>query len=163
MISEAIEEYEAVLQIKQDHYVAMLRLARAYAEEDKWDLAAGAYDKLIQQRPESVEPYVELSRVYVQQKRWTEAISLLESASTRVSQNPLILLALGNCWASRSDLDKAAEYWQKALEQDPSFEPALNHRAGLRESEIGKSAGWPQGEHSHSRYSRSYFTRPSVG
>ncbi len=127
MMNQAIEEYEAVLRIKSDHHVAMLRLARAYAEEDQWDLAAGQYEKLIQQRPESVEPYVELSRIYVQQKRWAEAISLLESASPHASQNPLILLALGNCWASRNDLEKAAAYWQKALELDPSFEPALSN------------------------------------
>lgn len=91
--------------------------------------AVDPYEQAIELDPENGYRYVELARALAAVGEQTEAVRALEEGSQRAAGDPWLYEALGWGYADMARCDLALDYFERALELDPSVEGALD---GLR-------------------------------
>jgi len=104
------------------------------------DVAIGHYRRLLKRQPQMAAAHFNVALLYRKNRRYTQAIAAYEET---------IRLGIGNVEEAWSNLgvthsemrqpEKAAEMYERALEVEPKYIPAMFNRAGLFE-EAGQRA-----------------------
>ena len=89
-LPKAEENYREAIALDNLFYPAKINLAMLYYQEGKTEPAEKLFHNLITNHPEVPEGYYFLALLYGEQKRYPEAITLLETASTKPVTNPRI-------------------------------------------------------------------------
>jgi tetratricopeptide (TPR) repeat protein len=116
---KAVENYREALAIDNLFYPAEINLAIIYYQEGNMDSAVVLFRDIIVKHPGVVEGYYYLALLYGEQKRYTEAISLLETATTKPEANPRIFYNLGLMYQKTGQNDKCEAALLKGLGLDP--------------------------------------------
>ena len=93
------------------------------------DEAEKDFEKAIELKADNREPYFQLARIYHKQDRHNQALKRLASI---LEQNPLDIGALmlsAEISEQRGDIPQAIVYYEKILEANADFAPALNNLA----------------------------------
>jgi len=109
--------------------VAQDAKARAYIESGKGRQAEGIILEAIENDPNLLSAHVHLTALYLHDNRVDEVIAHFEKV---LSEKPDFLAAymvLGMIHDGSGDLEKANEYYRRALEIQPDFAPAANNLA----------------------------------
>jgi tetratricopeptide (TPR) repeat protein len=114
-----VENFREALVIDNLFYPAEINLAIIYYQEGNMDSAVVLFRDIIVKHPGVVEGYYYLALLYGEQKRYTEAISLLETATTKPEANPRIFYNLGLMYQKTGQNDKCEAALLKGLGLDP--------------------------------------------
>ncbi len=118
-LSKAEENYREAIVLDNLFYPAKINLAMLYYQEGKTEPAEKLFYDLITNHPEVSEGYYYLALLYGEQKRYPEAITLLETASTKPGTNPRIWYNLALLYQMTGQNDKCEATFLKGLQQDP--------------------------------------------
>ncbi len=88
-------------------------------EAGNFEAAAAAFQKTLDQFPESIEANYNLAISYLRLEKTTEAINILERAISLKSDVPELYLALAEAYFRLGENDKAETMFKKALELQP--------------------------------------------
>jgi len=118
-LAKAEENYREAIAIDNLFYPAKTNLVIIYYKENKTDSVVNLCRDLISKHPDVTDGYYYLALLYGEQKRYTEAITLLETASTKSNNNSRILYNLGLLYQMTGQNDKCESTLAKGLRQDP--------------------------------------------
>lgn len=110
--------------------------------------AIGHYERLLRRKPDLPDAHYNVALLYKKEKRFSEARAAYEEALRLGIERPHEVYSnLGVLWSEMHRPEKAAEMYERALELEPNYLPALFNLGGLRE-EAGDR------ERSHELYRR---------
>ena len=112
--------------------------AQVYATMKTWDKAESALLKTLELDPKFSRAYDLLISVYVAQGKLGDAISRLEALLAKNPKNAAVLMTSEMLYEQRKDFEKARGAYEKLLETNPDFTPALNNLAYLYASKFGE-------------------------
>ena len=118
-LTKAEENYREALAIDNLFAPAKVNLAIIYYQQDKQDAAEKLFRDLVDNHPEITDGYYYLALLYGEQKKYTEAIALLEKASTKPGSNPRIWYNLGLLYQMVNQNEKCEAALVKGLRLDP--------------------------------------------
>lgn len=98
----------------------MLDEAKAYIEQERFDLAEKALVAIVTHDVKNVEAYEMLGRMYLSQKQYSEARESLEFLLTIVPKDASVLAAVGEVYEGEGNVKKAFEFYTKAKEASPN-------------------------------------------
>jgi predicted CXXCH cytochrome family protein len=116
---KAEENYREALTIDNLFYPAKINLALIYYRQGKTEPAEKLFHELVTNHPDIVDGYYYLALLYGEQKNYTEAISLLETASTKPNSNPRIFYNLGLLYQMIGQNESCEATLVKGLRLDP--------------------------------------------
>jgi len=103
------------------------------------EAAIGHYLRLLERQPGLANAHFNIALLYKKSKRYTEAISSYEAAIAHgIDKVQEVYSNLGVLYAELRQRDKARQMYERALEIEPGYVPALFNLASLYE-EIGES------------------------
>ncbi|MEI6901179.1 MAG: tetratricopeptide repeat protein, partial [Bacteroidota bacterium] len=117
--TRAEENYKEAIVIDNLFYPAKINLAILYYQEGKVDPAEELFLDLIKNHPEAQDGYYYLALLYGEQKKYPEAISLLETASTKSNRNPRVFYNLGLLYQMTNQYTKCENSFLKGLQLEP--------------------------------------------
>ncbi len=117
--TKAEANYLEAITIDNLFYPGKVNLAILYYKEGKTGPAEKLFLDLIKNHPETQEGFYYLALLYGEQKRYSEAISLLETASTKVNCNPRVYYNLGLLYQMINQNEKCETAFMKGLRIDP--------------------------------------------
>ena len=88
--------------------------------------------------PRLTVAYVELAKVYAATGNYDQGIRKLEEAIKLEPGNTRLYMLSGVLYQKKGDLPKAREAYEKAVEVDPNFAPALNNLAYIYSKQPGE-------------------------
>jgi len=115
----AEENYREAIAIDNLFYPAKANLALIYYRQGKLDAAEKLFLDLVTYHPDVIDGFYYLALLYSEQKKYTEAIALLETASTTPNTNPRIFYNLGLLYQMTGENDKCETNLIKGLRLDP--------------------------------------------
>jgi tetratricopeptide (TPR) repeat protein len=125
-IDQALARFHRVIELAPEHSGAHNSLAYLHGMQGRRDLAEDEAKKAIYFNPKEASARYNLASIYLDSGRVEEARAqyrAITEASPRESSNAYN--QLGVMSAQQNDLRQALEYWQKALEVDPTNQDAL--------------------------------------
>lgn len=136
---EAIEEYEAVIQLKPDYhediYLELASLYHPYNEEH--DKRMDAYQRGLQIFPESVLLLKGMGRVVGDIGRYSEAIEIYQKALLREPQDVDLLCATAELYQNLLRFEDSLEFLQRAILID-SINHIAKEKTGIAYLELGR-------------------------
>jgi serine/threonine protein kinase/tetratricopeptide (TPR) repeat protein len=140
--AEAIQAFEAALQLEPTHYWSMMHLGYVLAgiPPGKEDFAGAArvFSACLMTRPDHVNAYLLRASMYSRLSRFQEALA---DSSRAIKINPKQAMA----WNTRADIyrrlgqdDKALAAYSQAIAIDATFAPAWNDRGALYLTKLGQ-------------------------
>jgi len=108
-----------------------LAAARFLARQGQWLRAAEAMEKCIRLRPNDTDKKRELSRYFIEAGKYTHAENLLESILAVDSLDIYALRLKGILMMRQGEFEKARDSFNRALQINPKYVPALTARAEL--------------------------------
>ncbi|MGH8167244.1 MAG: tetratricopeptide repeat-containing sulfotransferase family protein, partial [Woeseiaceae bacterium] len=98
------------------------------------DLAIGHYRRLLARQPGMAAAHFNLALLYKKNKRYRDAIAAYEEAvRLGIRDVQEVWSNMGVVYSELHQAERAAEMYQRALDIDPRYVPALFNRAGLFE------------------------------
>jgi len=118
-VAKAEENYREALAIDNLFYPAKSNLALIYYQQGKTGAAEDLLHDLVANHPDVLDGYYYLALLYAEQKKYTEAIGLLETASTKPGIYPRIFYNLGLLYQQTGQDDKCINAFETGLGLDP--------------------------------------------
>jgi predicted CXXCH cytochrome family protein len=118
-LPKAVENYQEAIKIDNLFYPAKVNLSLIYYQQGKTDLATNLFLDMIANHPDITDGYYYLALLYGEQRKYTEAIALLETASTKPGSNPRIFYNLGLLYQMTNENGKCETTLLKGLSKDP--------------------------------------------
>jgi tetratricopeptide (TPR) repeat protein len=87
--------------------------------------AIALYRSLLDSYPDNLELYLGLGELFVKLQRFDDALYIYQIAEKKVELPQYIWIAIGNAYIAKGDLDRAKEFFEKALQADSRQEDAL--------------------------------------
>ncbi len=128
----SVEHLEAGLQLMPFSPQAHYNIGLAYERLGDRKRAEEYYKKTISLDPAHALAHVNLGKLYDEQGLKEKAETEYELAVRWGRDMPIPLYNLGSLYYERGDHYKARKYWERALEADPSFQPARDALLRLR-------------------------------
>ena len=129
-ITQAIEQFQAILKIQPDDAFSALWLARLYRFENRHDDAEKVLRGVLEHDAENGQALEQLSQLLVDEGKSQEAIDLLEKAADQTS-SPDAYDLLGDAYTQPKNYPKAEDAYRRAVGVDPD-DPG--HRHGLAQA-----------------------------
>ena len=107
----------------------LAKLAKDAESREEWDAAIRAYEDLMMQQPEALEPIHRLAVLHDRKGLYPEATRLYLKALRKAPRDPALLADYAYSRYLQGDLGVAKEMLQRALEVDPKFDRAHNNLA----------------------------------
>ena len=131
---EAIGTLVALTEIVPDQLYYYARLAALLESVGLVDDAIAHYQRLLQQRPDYATAHFNLALLYRNDKRYAQALDAYNAAILHGIDNVQEVWSnMGVVYSELRRGDKAREMFERALERDPDYIPALFNLAGLFE------------------------------
>lgn len=140
-VERAMAEFEKALQLDPDDLEAMIYLARRYSEMGRMDEALDLYERALQIDPENLEvikDYSYLALKFDDRNRLAAVHEALGRAVKLAPNDPLILMNYGYTLYLLGAVEKAIDYYLKAIDLDPSSVIA-RYNLALAYEAIGKA------------------------
>ncbi|HLL84408.1 MAG TPA: tetratricopeptide repeat protein, partial [Longimicrobium sp.] len=145
--AELLHVYQRQLELATDYRERVRIFFKSAAIwEDKLQNPGNAdicVESILQIEPSNLQAIKALERLRRQQDRWEELVSVLDrhiQLSTESSERAELMVEVGHIYHQQLKLvDRAAQYYQYALEADPSCRPAMHALGTLYE----RSGNWP--------------------
>jgi tetratricopeptide (TPR) repeat protein len=125
--SRAIEQYKEIYRLDPTDTESALWLARLYRLRNEHDKAEAVLRGILKTDPDNEAAVEQLTQLLLDEGKSPDAVSLLESMTSR-SPSPVLLDLLGDAYTQTRDLPKAEEAYRKAADLDPG---ELSHLRGL--------------------------------
>ena len=110
------------------------RLATLLDGLGQTDAAIGHYQRLLERQPEYAEAYFNVALLYKKGKRFKDALSAYEEAiKNGIDDVQEVYSNMGVLYAEMRQGEKSREMYERALDVDPDYFPALFNLAGLFE------------------------------
>lgn len=132
--TEAIAEYQKVLELKPGLYEAQLNLGILLLRQKRAAEAQTYLRAAAQQKPDQARPRLHLGLALLETGDARSAAEALQAALERDPTSALAHLGLARALAREGMLDKAALHFRKAAELDAGFQDALWELAALYEN-----------------------------
>jgi predicted CXXCH cytochrome family protein len=136
--ARAEENYREAIVIDNLFFPAKTNLAILYYTQGKTGPAEELLRDIVENHPDIIDGYYYLALLYGEQKRYSDAIALLETASSKPGTNPRIFYNLGLLYQMTGRYEKCENTLNKGLTLDPcnfdilyalfSFEIKQNNR-----------------------------------
>lgn len=123
---DLISEYHKILMLDKNNPLINFRLAYAYYKNEQFDKAENYFSFLIENDSMNADTYVGLAASLAKQNKMDKAISTLEDAVINKYVNDQVYYNLAELLLYKKQTAQALEFYRKALEINPSFQPALN-------------------------------------
>ena len=107
------------------------RIGSAYLQQQRWDLAEGAYRRALEIDPESAIAYHGLARAYLGQRRFEEAADAALSSVGLIYFQPVTHYHLGVALTRLGLIERAVEAFGVAVTQAPGLRDAHRRLAAL--------------------------------
>jgi len=133
---EALADYEKALELDPDCASAHLNLAVAFAQSGAFDTAESHYRKALSGKP-NAETHNGLAYVLSRQGRTEEAIAEFQKAIDVDRHFTPAYNNLAGLLAKQGDLEGAAHYYRRSLEERPSA--AVHNALGIVLGRLGKA------------------------
>lgn len=135
---EAIDTLVALTETVPDQLYYYARLAALLEGMGHVDAAISHYHRLLQRRPEYAAAHFNLALLYRNDKRYPQALEAYSAAINHGIDNVQeVWTNMGVVYSEMRQGGKAREMYERALEIDPEYIPALFNLAGLYE-EMGE-------------------------
>ena len=123
----AKENLETAIDKNSDSVPAHIALAYLYEKLNKFDDARNQYEIVSRLDPENLSLQNNYGRFLCDRREFDKGVSLLEKLSNNLlDSTPWITVTnLGRCKLGMGDKASAEKYLTKALQQDPTYAPAL--------------------------------------
>jgi tetratricopeptide (TPR) repeat protein len=116
----AIDTYRRLLELYPDDYTALNGLGSIYLVVEELDKAEECFDKALMINPTRVFPYINLQNTYWNQGRIDDALDILNTYLTGVSENHIIRGRLAMTYAAKGLFDRALEEIDLAFLVNPT-------------------------------------------
>ena len=132
--SEAIDTLVALTEEVPDKLYYYARLAGLLDGLGQTDAAIGHYQRLLKRQPGHAVAYFNVALLYKKGKRYSDALSAYEEAIKHgIDDVQEVYSNLGVLYSEMRQREKAREMYERALNVDPTYVPALFNLAGLFE------------------------------
>jgi tetratricopeptide (TPR) repeat protein len=125
--NRAIEQYKEIYRLDPSDTESALWLARLYRLRNDHDKAEDVLRGILKGDPDNEAAVEQLTQLLLDEGKSSEAVSLLESLTSR-APSPILLDLLGDAYTQTKDLGKAEQAYRKAVDLDPT---ELSHLRGL--------------------------------
>lgn len=126
---KAIQHYMAALQIDPDLVEAHNNLGIALMHEGKIEAAISQFQKAVQLNPDFRKAENNLNRALAIRRGLETEISRIDKILKDNPENFILHFQLGNLYFRKGEQDQAIKHYNKALQLNPKFVPALNNLA----------------------------------
>lgn len=120
-IDNAIYDYQKVLEINKDYYLAYINLAYAYLEKKDYQTAIKFCDEAIRIKPHSYMAYNNRATAYIYLKKYELALEDLKKAISYGYQYTDAIYNLGLVYYNLGKYGEAASYFEKAYSLNPTY------------------------------------------
>ena len=123
---KSIEQYEYLLTINPEHYLALNNLAQIYLDAQEYQKAEEYYKQAIKSAPFFENGYTNLADVYrafIPEKK-SEIPQIIEGALKERPEGTNLMLYLAEFYEQEKKYDLSIEWYQKALDVNPDSEVA---------------------------------------
>lgn len=123
----AKENLELALQSDSDSIPAHIALAFLYEKLNKYDDARNQYERALNLDPDNLNLQNNFGRFLCDRRDFDKGMELLTKASTNMLNETqwMALTNAGRCQMAMGDKAKAQSYFEKALQSNPNYPPAL--------------------------------------
>ena len=121
-----------ILELEPDHAVAHYRLAAILRGEEKLQEAADHFRQALDSEPNLYEAHASLGVILLETGDFDQSVAHLAEAVRLEPVKGLTNYHCGTVFHRRGKLEEAVRYYQRALEQNPEFVPALLNLASIR-------------------------------
>ncbi len=123
----AKENLEAALQSDSDSIPAHIAMAFLYEKLNKYDEARNQYDFALNLDPDNISLQNNFGRFLCDRREFDKGMALLTKASSNMlNESPWMALTnAGRCQMAMGDKPKAQNYFEKALQSNADYAPAL--------------------------------------
>jgi tetratricopeptide (TPR) repeat protein len=126
---KAIKHYMDALQLNPGLVEAYSNLGVALMQEGRIEAAIDQFQKALQLNPAFTTAENNLNRALAIRKQLEMEISRINGVLKDNPENFVLHFQLGNLYLRKGELSRAIEYYNRALELNPRFVPALNNLA----------------------------------
>ncbi|HEX2138499.1 MAG TPA: sulfotransferase [Woeseiaceae bacterium] len=131
---DAIAHLVALTEEAPDRLYYFERLAALLDGLGRTEEAIAHYERLLQHEPNLAEAHYNVALLYKKEKRFTESRAAYEEALRLGIERPHEVYSnLGVLWSEMHRPSSAEEMYERALELEPDYVPALFNLGGLRE------------------------------
>jgi arylsulfatase A-like enzyme/Flp pilus assembly protein TadD len=120
----------------------LIQEAQAFEYQEKYDQAEQAYQKILEETPDSPASYVNLALARARQKKMDEAIDILNRGLERLPDSELLLVRLGHTYAVSGKFVLALKTMERVLQLNPRNVDALTVSAGILDAAGRKEEAW---------------------
>ncbi|BDD07950.1 hypothetical protein FUAX_03820 [Fulvitalea axinellae] len=106
-------------------------LANIYAKEEKPDLSALVYERLVNTVPGTDEYYYELAAIRTYQQKWDKALEAYAKIEEVYGPSEGVTRQIQKLYLRKNDLDGAIEAGKRLIERNPSSEGAVLNVVGI--------------------------------
>ena len=114
----ALERFQALAAANPGDIEARIWIARLHAWMGDDERAVAVYESILATQPQHVDALIGLGDAFVRMGRLHDAGDVLGRAESQSPQNPALLVALGRLNHASGHLDRALDYFQRALAID---------------------------------------------
>ena len=97
--------------------------------------AENHYLKVLELTPNDPMPYINISNYYLKNTKYKKCVKVLEEALKKQLKSKELLNNLGIAYLATKENEKSKSMFEKALEIDPSYKPAIDNLENLRNIE----------------------------
>jgi tetratricopeptide (TPR) repeat protein len=134
--TDAEQRLAGVISKNPNHAQPYLLQGQVDLESGKTNEAESALSKAIELDPASPGPYLSLAKLYMKSHQTPQALARLNALMTKTN-NAQALLLIGELHQQADEFDQARDAYEKLLEFQPKFVPALNNLAYLYSEHYG--------------------------
>lgn len=134
----AAKRAEAYLAKHPDALDALVLSARVAVAQKDTARGEATLKHAIELHPEAAAPYMLLAQLYLSDQRQDDALANFQSAAAKNPRDISALMLIGILQHQKGDLQAAREAYEKLLQANPSFVPALNNLAYLCSEHFGE-------------------------
>jgi len=128
---EATSHFEQAASADPDAAAVQTQLALGRLATGESDQAVAALQSALEKDPEASQPGILLALTHLRSRKYDEALEAIDRFEDREPNNPLPQNLRGAALLGKGDIEAARASFEKALEIQPDFFPALNNLAQI--------------------------------